>query len=249
MKRAAFVPFVLMSLFFLVSACNALEKPTKTIPTVEIADRATRKVMPKTDIADPTLAPGMTFTPLPVPLVTATTSARSETRVFSTTLHVFTARTLLTAGEILTVTLSIRDDSVGCRFVATDFTLSQQNGDVFATLPHKVTSPGSGAVFTLTAVSSGTVTLDAYAFGEHNCGYYDSDWYWAGVGGTSDPISVVEPTTGLVPMAPPGLSRTPVVPTKIAPIFSPSQRIICVENSPKGTVDERPNRDLSLETR
>jgi len=117
-------PNTLLMLVLLVSACNALEKPTTMIPTVEIADRATQRVMPKTNIADPTLAPGMTSTPVPVPLVTATTSARSETRVFSTTLHVVTARTLLTAGEILTVTVSIRDDSVGCCFVAMDLTLS-----------------------------------------------------------------------------------------------------------------------------
>jgi hypothetical protein len=62
-------PISLLGLVFLVYACNALEKPTTMIPTVEIADRTTRKAMPQTNIADPTLAPGMTSTPLPVPLV------------------------------------------------------------------------------------------------------------------------------------------------------------------------------------
>ncbi len=231
LSRTLALPVSLFVLFSLASACGTLGESTAMIPTVEIANPAAQEVMQKASTADPSLTPELTLPPSPAPLVAATTSMPSETRVFSTTLHVVTDRTLLTVGEILTVTVSIRDDSVGCQFGAMDLTLSQQDGDVFALLPHKVTSPGSGAVFTLTAVSSGTVTLDAYAFGEHNCGYYYSDWYWAGVGGTSDPIRVVEPTTGLVPIAPPGLSRMPVVPTTIATIFFPSPRIIHVENS------------------
>jgi hypothetical protein len=127
-------------------------------------------------------------------------------------LHVVTARTLLTVGEILTGEVSIHDNSVGCQFGAMDLTLRQQNGDVFALERHKVTSPGSGAVFTLTAVSSGTVTLSAYAFGEHNCGHSRSDWYWAGVGGTSDPITIVEPAAGMMPAVTPGPPRTLAAP-------------------------------------
>jgi hypothetical protein len=76
------------------------------------------------------------------------------------------------------------------------------------------------------------VTLYAYAFGEHNCGHSRSDWYWAGVGGTSDPITIVEPAAGLVPMVTPGPSRTPAVPTAITTssiLFAPGATQATVE--------------------
>jgi hypothetical protein len=116
-----------------------------------------------------------------------------EGRHWSTALELVASRTTLTVGQVLTVTVSIRDDSVGCRFGAVDITLRQQGDDVFEIDSPKATSPGSRAVFTLTAVYSGTATLDAYAYGEHNCGFSDADWYWAGVGATSEPITVSGP--------------------------------------------------------
>jgi hypothetical protein len=112
--------------------------------------------------------------------------------VFSATVEVIPLVTELRMSETLVVTVSV-GTSEGCTFPIYELTLSQGSADgpIFeyvspptATVGPPVSNP---ITFTLTAVSTGTVTFDALAYGERYCGDY---WQWRYLRGESEPVTV-----------------------------------------------------------
>ncbi|UCC87723.1 MAG: hypothetical protein JSV81_00030 [Anaerolineales bacterium] len=120
--------------------------------------------------------------------------------VFSTTLEVIPASTILVVSDTLTVTVQIRDESVECTFYAMELTLSQQGPDapIFEHVSPATVGPPITRPFSLTAVHTGTITFSAYAFGEYGC---SGGWYWGAAWGDSEPVSVwVEKYQTYLPM-------------------------------------------------
>jgi hypothetical protein len=124
---------------------------------------------------------------------TETTAATAATPIssqsFSATVAVIPSATALKLSETLVVTVSVKP-SEGCMFPIYELTLGQDE-PIFeyvspptATVGPPVSNPFT---YTLTAVSTGTVTIDALVYGERNCGDY---WQWMYLSGESEPVRV-----------------------------------------------------------
>jgi hypothetical protein len=118
---------------------------------------------------------------------TAPTPIRSQS--FSATVAVIPSATALKLSETLVVTVSVIP-SEGCTFPIYELTLGQ-DASIFeyvspstATVGPPVSNPFT---YTLTAVSTGTVTFDALVYGERYCGDY---WQWMYLSGESEPVRV-----------------------------------------------------------
>ena len=118
---------------------------------------------------------------------TGPTPIRSQS--FSATVAVIPSATGLKLSETLVVTVSVTP-SEGCMFPIYELTLGQ-DGSIFeyvspstATVGPPVSNPFT---YTLTAVSTGTVTFDALVYGERYCGDY---WQWMYLSGESEPVKV-----------------------------------------------------------
>ncbi|HEU5015010.1 MAG TPA: hypothetical protein VFT66_20985 [Roseiflexaceae bacterium] len=125
--------------------------------------------------------------PFPVPAAEAVIITPSATRVM--------------VGDLVTATVTLISTDDECGFFAYDLTLSQTNTDspVLAYVsPQKVGPPvSSTTIFTLTAVHSGTTTLQASVFGETQC---NGGWQWTSKNGESVPIVAVEPVHIFLPI-------------------------------------------------
>ena len=130
---------------------------------------------------------GATTTPTLIPTPTLISST-----VFSATVEVIPTVTELRVSETLVVTASV-STSEGCIFPIYELALGQGGGDapVFeyispptATVGPPVSNP---ITFTLTAVSTDTVSFSALAYGERYCGDY---WQWTYLRGESEPVTV-----------------------------------------------------------
>ncbi len=130
------------------------------------------------------------------PTATPTPEMRREAALI---LH--PAATTLIVSDTLTVTIT-KNDGGGCPYSTYDLTLNQSEEQVFAYRSPQKIGPGVSypAVFTLTAVTTGTVTLEATAYGEYYC---NGSWTWAYVYGQSAPITV-QGTTPPTPVPLPG---------------------------------------------
>jgi hypothetical protein len=121
----------------------------------------------------------------PKPMLTSST-------VFSATVEVIPAVTELRMSETLVVTVSV-STSEGCIFPIYELTIGQGGGDApifeYVSPPTATVGPpvSNPITFTLTAVSTGTVTFGAVAYGERYCGDY---WQWTYLRGESEPVTV-----------------------------------------------------------
>lgn len=120
-----------------------------------------------------------TVTPTPVP-------------TFDVQVNVTLPKTIFHMGETTTALVTIDNRSVGCQYPVYNLTLSQQGTPIFRFDSPPVVGPPVFAqtVYTLTAINSGTATLNASAYGERNCG---NGWQWTTVNGNSAPVTVAQP--------------------------------------------------------
>jgi len=130
---------------------------------------------------------------------TATATAQpTPTPIFSVTVQVTPTSLEVLNYQPLTVTVAIKNHSVGCQYPVYDLTLRQSSSGspIFTFTSPAVVGPGVGeiTIYTLTAQATGAVTLTASAYGEQNCG---SGWFWHYVNGTSPLITVREPPAQL----------------------------------------------------
>lgn len=133
-----------------------------------------------------------TFTPTPTATPTPTVAPTFEVKV-----HVTLPKTTMHVGETITALVTIDNRSVGCQYPVYDLTLAQQGSSVFQFNSPTVVGPPVAAqtVFTLTAITPGTTTLHAVAYGERNC---DGFWQWTYVEGDSAPLTVTTTQTHIV---------------------------------------------------
>jgi hypothetical protein len=130
----------------------------------------------------PTASPTATYTPTPV---------------FSATLSVVPSQTEVLVGETVDVVVHV-EVSEGCEYPVFEWRLTQASEDggalaytmpITQTVGPPVTNPFT---YTLTALTAGTVSLDARAYGERYCGDF---WNWVYVHGRSAvDIHIVEET-------------------------------------------------------
>ena len=100
-------------------------------------------------------------------------------------------KTLGTIEDTFHVRVSIQV-SEGCHYSIYDLTLGQTGADAPIFEPDTETvGPGVSIPFTfsLRAVSPGTVTFGAWAYGERYCGDY---FNWRYVGGASMPVTILQ---------------------------------------------------------
>lgn len=122
----------------------------------------------------------------PTPTFTATPNPIFDVRVTVTL-----PKTAIQVGEMITALVTIDNRSVGCQYPVYDLTLSQQGATIFHFDSPPVVGPPVSAqtVYTLTAINSGTATLNASAYGERNCG---NGWQWTTVNGNSAPVTAAQ---------------------------------------------------------
>jgi hypothetical protein len=154
----------------------------------------------------PTASPTATFTPTPV---------------FSATLSVVPSQTEVLVGEMVDVVVSL-ELNPACQYPVLELTLNQVSGDggtlaytvpTTSTVGAPVTNPFT---YTLTALTTGTVSFAGQAYGELNCG---DGWVWTYVNGNSQQIEIVEPVT---PTPTPTYTPTPTT----TPVFSATLSVV-----------------------
>lgn len=120
----------------------------------------------------------------PTPTFTATPNPIFDVRVIVTL-----PKTTIQVGEIITAVVTIDNRSVGCQYPVYDLTLSQQGATIFRFDSPPVVGPPvyTQTIYTLTAITTGTGTLQATAYGERNCG---TGWQWTYVNGSSPQLTV-----------------------------------------------------------
>jgi hypothetical protein len=109
--------------------------------------------------------------------------------VFSATVEVVPSVIVLQMSETLLVTVSV-STSEGCQFPIYELTLGQSVPIFeYVSPPTAVVGPpvSNPFTYTLTAVSTGTVTFAALVYGERYCGDY---WNWMYLRGGSEPVMV-----------------------------------------------------------
>lgn len=112
--------------------------------------------------------------------------------VFSATMSIVPSQVQLAVGESIVVTVAIAV-SQGCSFPIYELSLQQSssNGGAFAYVSpptHTVGPPVSNPfTYTLTAITTGTVTFSGQAYGERYCGDY---WAWTYVNGVSQAVQI-----------------------------------------------------------
>jgi len=129
------------------------------------------------------------ITPTPSPTVTPTPCQEN------TTLEVNPARTWVVISETLQVTVRKQVQPGGCYYATYDLTLEQvgEDGPLFEYDSPQTIGPGVGypAIFRLTAIKTGAVTLQVTAYGEYNsCDPIDFCWHWAYLRSQSEPVNV-----------------------------------------------------------
>ena len=110
-------------------------------------------------------------------------------QIFTATVSVMPSATIVELGETLEVTVSVQT-SQGCSFPIYEMTLSQDVPlfDYVSPPTPQVGPPVSNPfTYTLTAVSTGTVTFGALLYGERYCGDF---WVWTYLSGGSRPVAV-----------------------------------------------------------
>jgi hypothetical protein len=114
------------------------------------------------------------------------------TPVFSATMSIIPNQIQLAVGESVVVTVTIAV-SQGCSFPIYELSLQQSspNGGAFTYVSPSTPTVGPPVsnpfTYTLTAVTTGTVTLNGQAYGERYCGDY---WAWTYVNGVSPFIQI-----------------------------------------------------------
>ncbi len=120
----------------------------------------------------------------------ASTARLTRTDPFSATVVVSPSATELRVHQVLQVTVSITT-SPGCSFPIFELTLNQDVPIFEYTSPPTATvgpPVGNPFTYTLTAVSTGTVTFSALAYGERYCNDF---FVWHYLGGGSMPVTVL----------------------------------------------------------
>jgi hypothetical protein len=110
-------------------------------------------------------------------------------QVFTATVSVMPSATIVELGETLDVIVSVKT-SQGCSFPIYEMTLSQDVPlfDYVSPPTPQVGPPVSNPfTYTLSAVSTGTVTFGALLYGERYCGDF---WVWTYLSGGSGPVAV-----------------------------------------------------------
>jgi hypothetical protein len=104
-------------------------------------------------------------------------------------MYVVPNKSLGTVDDTFYVRVAIQVSN-GCYYPIYDLTL-RQTGDDAPIFKPETETVGTGVsnpfTFTLRAVSPGTVTFEALAYGERYCGDY---WNWTYVGGASMPVTI-----------------------------------------------------------
>lgn len=184
-----------MFLFILLVSVLGCQTAQSTPPATDINVIATVTEQPTPPATDINVIATVTEQPTPTPTdIPTDTPSPSPTRTntperqFSASVKVSLSTTSLVVGETITVTASVENRSTNCTFSVMDYSLSQDSDPPLLD-PIGIDQSKSRS-FELTAVRPGTVTVSVYAYGEHNCGYSQTDFYWAGAGGTSEPISI-----------------------------------------------------------
>ncbi|MCB0061263.1 MAG: hypothetical protein KDE19_04090 [Caldilineaceae bacterium] len=134
-----------------------------------------------------------TATATPSPTVTPT---NTPVKVFSVHIGVEVPKTTVQVSETITALVTIENQSIGCQYPVLELTLFQLGDPIFRFDSPADVHPSVAAqtVYTLTATSPGTTTLQARAYGERYC---DDFWQWTYVSGFSEVItSVVPPAPG-----------------------------------------------------
>ena len=115
----------------------------------------------------------------------------TQTPYYDISVEVTSSAWEIPLGEQISVTVNLVNHSTECIFAGYDMTLSEMGiGDPLFQFdsPQTVGPPlSASAVFTLTAVTSGTVQLRAMAYGERYCNDF---WVWQYESGVSLPMIV-----------------------------------------------------------
>jgi hypothetical protein len=125
-----------------------------------------------------------------IPSVLTPTPTPPIPPVFTATMYVVPNQSLGNIDDTFYVRVAI-EVSQGCVYPIYDLTLRQAGDDAPIFDPDTETvGPGvaNPYTFTLHAISPGTVTFEALAYGERNCGDY---WNWRYVGGASTPVTIL----------------------------------------------------------
>jgi hypothetical protein len=137
---------------------------------------------------------GQNGSSLAAPYLTPTPSVTPEP-YYEITVEVTPSASEVAVGEQLSVTVNLVNLSTECIFAGYDMTLSEVGDAVpyFSFDSPQIVGPPltDSTIFTLTAVTSGTVQLLARAYGEKYCNDY---WIWRYESGISAPIFI-----GIIP--------------------------------------------------
>lgn len=202
----------------LATATSTVTPTPTTSPTpVDTATPTTTRTPIATATATATATPALTATPtrLITPLPTGE-------HLFDVRPYVVASANTLQVGDSLTVAVTIDNQSVGCVYPVAALTLMQLGDPIFAfDSPATVAEPiGERTLYTLTALTPGSVALQASAYGERYC---NDVWRWLSVNGSTGPITVVarQPAT-------PTATATPVSSFAVAVTVALSQPTIAV---------------------
>ncbi len=228
----------------LATATSTVTPTPTTSPTpVDTATPTTTGSPTPTATATETATPALTATP--TRLITPLPTGDHQ---FDVRPYVVASANTLQVGEILTVAVTIDNQSVGCVYPVASLTLLQLGDPIFRfDSPATVAEPiGERTLYTLTALTPGSIALQASAYGERYC---NDVWRWLYVNGSTGPITVVarQPATPTATATPESSFAVAVTITLSQPTIAIGDTIsavVTVENQSIGC--QYPVYDLTL---
>lgn len=182
--------------------------PTNTPPpthTPTITHTPTPTATP-TPTGTPTSTGMPTFTPTATRFVPPLPTGEHH---FDVRVYVVSSAAVVHVGETVTVTVTVDNQSIGCIYPVYTLMLSQVGDPLFHfASPTTVSEPiGEQTIYTLTAIATGAVALQATATGEQFCGAY---WQPSSINGATYPVTVLAQVTP-TPTAIPTITITPTI--------------------------------------
>lgn len=196
--------------------------PTNTPPpthTSTITRTPTQTATP-TPTGTPTSTGTPTFTPTATRFVPPLPTGEHH---FDVRVYVVSSAAVVHVGETVTVTVTVDNQSIGCIYPVYTLMLSQVGDPIFHfASPTTVSEPiGEQTIYTLTAIATGAVALQATATGEQFCGAY---WQHSSINGATYPVTVLAQVTP-TPTATPTITTTPtILPTATQTITMTARR-------------------------
>ncbi len=144
-----------------------------------------------TPTATATSTPTRTSTAIPTSTRIITPIPPGE-HIFDVRVYVVAPAAVIQVGEQITVAVTIDNRSIGCIYPIYDLTLSQLGNPIFHFDSSAIVGApvGNSTIYTLTATTTGSVALQASAYGERYCGDF---WQWTYVNGSTSPVTVINP--------------------------------------------------------